>query len=63
MFFQPFGSGGSGTKLICFHHGTYLFRPMVKSKVENVMEANTSGLVMVDFFFATVRNLLGDSGF
>jgi hypothetical protein len=23
---------------------------MVKSEVENVMEANTSGLVMVDFF-------------
>jgi hypothetical protein len=55
MFSDPFGSGGSGAKL--------LLSVMVKSDAKNVMKAETSGLVLVDCVFTTLRNFLGDSGF
>jgi hypothetical protein len=51
-FSDPFGSGGSGVKL--------LLSVMVKSEAKNVTEAETSGLVLVDCVFTTVRNFLGD---
>jgi hypothetical protein len=36
---------------------------MVKSEVENGMEVEVWGLVMVVCIFAAMRNLLDDSGF
>jgi hypothetical protein len=36
---------------------------MVRSETENVMKAETRGLVMVVQVFATVKNWLGVSGF
>jgi hypothetical protein len=38
-------------------------RSMVKSEAENIMEAETSRVVMVVRVFTAVRNWLGDSGF
>jgi hypothetical protein len=38
-------------------------RSMMKSEAENVMESETSGLVIVVRIFATVRNWLGDLEF
>ena len=38
-------------------------KSMVKSKMENVMEVEIGGLIMVIGAFATMKNLLGVSGF
>jgi hypothetical protein len=54
--------GAARSSVIYFHHGSCLSRPMVKLETENVMEAETSELVMVDCVFASVMNLLGYSG-
>jgi hypothetical protein len=56
-----FQEGEAQSSAICYHYGTYRF--MVKSVTENVMEAETNGLVMVVQFWAAIRNLLSDSGY
>jgi hypothetical protein len=41
------------------HHGTCLLRSMVKSEVENIMEAEIGGLVMVVRVFVLMMNFFG----